>query len=166
MKLAAVAALLTLAAGAARAEPHAYQHDTDRFQLALSVAWVKVEGAHAWTNASTGQTAIVTRTNVRNDAAWRNRKSFFDAIEKGVRDGAKDFRSIRVRRGKAGRVPTLDLWFSYAAPDGQDVVVAMRFLFFHAYAVTLAIDTPKAKFKGQRRALEKTAKSFRPYFPK
>ncbi len=166
VKAVAVAVLLVATAGMARAAPDRFTHATDRFQIALGDDWIKVDGEHKWTNATTGQTAIVTRTNVRNDGAWRKRKSFFDAVETGVRDGANGYRAIRMRRGKAGRVPTMDLWFSYEAPDGQDVVVAMRFLFFRAYALSLAIDTPKAKFKQQRRTLKRTAKSFRPYFPK
>ena len=99
------------------------------------------------------------------NGAWRKRKSFFDGVVKGVRAGAKGYQQLRKRRGKAGRVPTLDLWFSYEAADGAEVVVAMRFLFFRAYALSLAIETPKARWNKQRRAVKKLARTFKPYFP-
>jgi hypothetical protein len=164
VRAAAVALALIATASAAHAE--VFRDADRRFELELPAAWTKDSDALLWRNSDTDQVMVVTRIDGPTSDAWRGRRSFFDAVEKGVRDSADSFKSLRRRRGKAGRVPTLDLWFQYRATDGADVTVAMRFLFFRRYTLSLAIDTPAKRFRKHRRAVRKLTKSFKPYFPK
>jgi hypothetical protein len=156
-------ALVAAVSGDASAE--ALEHAEHRFELGVPDGWARDGDALVWNNADTGERMTVTRIGAPNGDAWRGSKAFFATIESGVVAGATGYKSIKRKRSKAGRVPTLDLWFENQTSRGDDVVTVMRFLLFRRYSVVLAVDTPATTWKQRRRAMRRIARGFKPWFP-
>lgn len=174
MRRVGVALALTSVAAAA---PAPVVNEEHRFELAVGDGWdvQAVDGVSYDREAGTGLVArwsadggarvlVVSRVDGPGSDAWRGEESFFDGVEAGVQRSAPGYRRLKRKVHKLGRVPALDLWFRYDGADGRAVAVAMRFLFFRSYALTLAVDVPADDLRAHRRAVRKLVESFKPYF--
>jgi hypothetical protein len=88
-----------------------------------------------------GETLAVTRAQVPNADAWREktRAKYIDDVERGALAAIKGAKRISHKVGEANGVPVLDL--EVKREDGATIVI--RYLLFRTYALALAIEIPK-----------------------
>ena len=88
-----------------------------------------------------GETLAVTRAQVPNADAWREktRIAYIDAIERGALSAIRGAKRVSHVVGDASGVPALDL--EVKRDDGATIV--LRYLLFRTYALALAIEVPK-----------------------
>ncbi len=104
-----------------------------------------------------GETLAVTRAQVPNADAWREktRAGYVEAVERGALAALRGGKRISHKVGAANGVPVLDI--EVKRDDG--VVVVLRYLLFRTYALALAIEVPRGGSPEEARTI---AASFAP----
>lgn len=115
--------------------------------LALDTSWQRVT-TKADKNLveiykhSAGHVLAVTRADVPNPDAWvaAKKQAYADQVEKGIKAQVPGYKRLTKKLGDANGVPALDI---EAKREGGAIVV-VRVLLFRTYALSLAIEVPKA----------------------
>ena len=112
--------------------------------LRLPESFTRVErtGLAAGFRDPRGTLLAVTRASVPNPDAWRSktRDAYLEQIERGVHESIRGARKLARQASSANGVPALDL--EVRRDDGATVLV--RVLVFRTYALSLALEVPKA----------------------
>jgi len=152
-----------LVALALLATPAIVLDETQALDLEVGPGWQKVatpDGALArW--ASGAESVVVARSRGNTDGAYAKdtaaRATYFDGVERGVREETPGYRRIARTERKLGpkkNFPALDLW--YGSPAG---VRGVRFVLFRGYMVMLALASPAKKRTAEHRRI---VESFQP----
>lgn len=98
-----------------------------------------------------GEVLAVTRTQVPNADAWREktRAKYVEEVEKGALAAIRGAKRLAHKVGETNEVPTLDL--EVRRDDGATIVV--RYLLFRTYALALAIEVPRGASASEARAI-------------
>lgn len=98
-----------------------------------------------------GETLAVTRAQVPNADAWREktRTKYVDEVERGAVAAVMGGKRLARKTGEANTVPTLDLEIRRA--DGATIVI--RYLLFRTYALALAIEVPRGGAVAEARTI-------------
>jgi hypothetical protein len=98
-----------------------------------------------------GETLAVTRAQVPNADAWREktRAKYVEDVERGALAAIKGAKRISHKVGEANGVPTLDL--EVRRDDGATIVI--RYLLFRTYALAIAIEVPRGGSASQARTI-------------
>lgn len=162
MRLAAAAALVCVLVGAALGAE--VVDEKVGYKLTLPAGWqaTEIPGANdavlaTWTHEHDDRMVVVVRINGPTDGAWDGDKSFFEAVENGVKKQYATYERVSVKQTKLGKkkVPALELWFK-TERDGKSVIVGTRFLFMKGYALSIVSDG------GNKKAAKKIIESFVP----
>lgn len=159
-----------VANAAARGNTDQIRDKVHRFQLRIPRAgWVTLpvdakhtEPLRAMRSANGRQLLAISRVNFRNPMAWRRDRRFFRVVEQGLRGAADDYKRLHYRQRRVNRVPALDIVFEQSRAGAREVV-AMRFLFFRRYTLTLAVTQAKREYRTKRRGTLALLRSFTPY---
>jgi len=122
-----------------------------RATVTIDAAWTPVTapGLVAAYRTADGLVAAITRAQIPNPDAWREKKrdAYTSEVERGVlgADLKRTARKVALLDG----VPTLEL--EARRPDGATVLV--RILLFRTYALSLAIEVPRGAPAAAARAL-------------
>ncbi len=170
---AAVTAAITLAApGAAQAQV-ALTDEANYFALRLPAGWqatTPAEGAEtivaAFANPRTEQYLAVTRIGYPNRAVRRDRARFFAQVEEGLRKTTPGYARMTRKQRRFAHVQVLDLSFRHTPAGRDDEVIAVRFLFFRTFSLSLAVASKARRYRRQRRSTAALIGSFRPRLSK
>ncbi len=161
---------LSAPARAGAAPDQAIENAEHRFRLPLSADWRPVAPAPgpehivaSYANRATGQSLVVTRIDFPNIDAWRNKRPYFTAVEAGFRAASTDYRRLRKRQRKLGRVPVMDLRFERRRAGARETV-DVRVIFFRTYSLTLLVASPDRPPRRVARATRAMLTGFRPFF--
>lgn len=101
-----------------------------------------------------GETLAVTRAQVPNADAWREktRAKYIDDVERGALAAIKGGKRIAHKVGEANGVPVLDL----EVRRGDGATIVLRYLLFRTYALALAIEVPRGGTSGEARTIAAT----------
>jgi len=129
-------------------------------QLVLDDAWTRIAQPDQAKDIivlykhTGGALLAVTRADVPNTDAWISEKkqAYADEVERGIKSKIAGYKRVAKKLADANRVPALDV--EAKREGGASVVV--RVLLFRTYALSLAIEVPKAGDIALARALIKT----------
>lgn len=147
----ALFALVIVAGAGSAAAADVIDLPNTRATITIDAAWspVTAPGTVAAYRTETGVVAAITRAQVPNPEAWREktRDAYLKEIERGVRSAGlpRTTRKVGVLEG----VPMLQL--EGRRTDGATMLV--RILVFRTYALSLAIEVPRGAAATAARAL-------------
>jgi hypothetical protein len=147
---------LVLCAGSAHADT-LIEIPKSKATLTVDARWTRV--AHTYKGVveifkhDNGSLLVITRADVPNPDAWvaEKKQAYADEVEKGIRKSVPGYKRVAKKLVDANGIPALDL---EAKRDGGATVV-VRVLLFRTYAVSAAIEVPKAADVAIARAVVK-----------
>lgn len=159
MSLALRIALVAMAVATPAFADTVIQLPRTRTQLELPDGWTAAPGAGvvAIYKDTRGTVLAVTRADVPNPDAWRNKTkaAYADEVERGLRKGITGYKRTSKKLGSANGIPALDV---EATREGGATVI-VRVLLFRTYALALAIEVPA---KGDIAVARAIAQKFAP----
>jgi hypothetical protein len=141
------AALVALHVGAARAET-LIEIPKSKATLTLDDNWQRIaparndKGALEVYKHSAGHVLALTRADLPNPDAWvqDKKQAYADQVEKGIKSKVPGYKRLAKKLADANGVPALDI----EAKRQDGAIVVVRVLLFRTYALSLAIEVPKA----------------------
>jgi hypothetical protein len=172
--VAAVAAIAVsvLAPGAAQAQVELRSSD-NYFTLGLPAGWQATTPAAgtetilaAFENPKSEQYLAVTRVGYPNRAVSRHPSSFYAEVEEGLRKTTPGYKKLARKQRRFAHVRVLDLSFRHTPAGRDDEVIAIRFLFFRTFSLSLAVASKASRYRRQRRSTAALVSTFRPLLSK
>lgn len=101
-----------------------------------------------------GLVLAVTRADVPNPDAWLKEKkqAYADLVEAGIKSRIAGYKRLVKKLGEVNGVPALDV----EAKRDDGAIVIVRVLLFRTFALSLAIEVPRAGDLGIARGVVKT----------
>lgn len=175
MKAATLVAALALSLAAPRAAQAQVELEdsSNYFTLSLPVGWqaaTPVAGTEsiitAFVAPGSERELAVTRVDYPNRAAGRDPSTFFAQVEAGLQRSSPGYTRLARKQRRFAHVRVLDLTFRHSPAQRDAEVMAIRFLFFRTFSLSLAVAGKASRYRRQRRSTQAILASFRPHLGK